>query len=476
MKGVFLLFYIFICNITVIFAQDIHFSELDFGEVPIGNDSIPNIKMLPFIITNNTQKKVLIEHMIVRDNYPYQVALDGNKIAFVPGHIVKYFNGPLEIKANSEIQMNTFYQSSFLDSISLSGNKLSTSIYIYYRFENESNFREDSVKFYARSVPGNGIDAFGFKYIFYGCETGSKFISNDYSVTVINNSEYDLKVDSMHISIDGNNLSKSNLIDNRGQISNNLPVNGLLRYKFNYNFIDFERSVGRVRFFASDINGQEKVFNSLDSTVIQYLLHDEDGKISISNRIITYYQGEKVNISLRILTCNDENYFIDSIYFYDELIPESYNILPPFNIFPFQVFSDSIYQVTVELNSNNTGVREKKLCVLFRNSNGETYERCLDLIITVITPSSIKETEKINTHFLIYPQPANDVLNIKSNSELTNKIDLIKLYDLYGNLIYQSSYIFGELSIPITNLNNGMYFLQIQSSGNIFNYKVPVGR
>lgn len=398
MKGVFLFFYFIIANILVISAQDIKFTNLDFGDVPIGNDSMPNVKMLPFIISNKSQNNVFIEHMIVRDNYPYSIADKGNTIGFIPGYIIKYFNGPLEIKVNAEIQMNTAYTSSFLDSISQSGRKLSKSIYIYYRFENETNFREDSVIFYARSIPSSGIEAYGFKYVFYGCEMGSKFISNDYFVTIINNSESDLKVDSIHISIDGKNLSKNILVNKLGQISNNLPVNGFLRYKFNYNFVDFERSVGRVNFFASDVDGN--VFSSLDSTVIQYLLHNEEGKISISNRMITYYQGEKVNISLRILSCNDRDYFIDSVYFSDDNFLESYSILPPFNLYPFQVLSDSIYRLTVELNSKNTGVRERNLCVLFRNSDGEIYERCLDLIITVITPSSISDRNEIHSPFL----------------------------------------------------------------------------
>lgn len=476
MKGAILIFCLIFCNVYLLLSKDLLFHDIDFGDVPVGNDSIPNIKMLSFIITNISDKRVLIEHMVESDHYPHEIAIKGNKIGFSPGPILRYFNGPLEIGVNSEVRMNAYYQSNFLDDISLSGSKLGKTVYIYYRFEDEEFYFEDSVKFYARSVPSNGIESFGFKYSFYACENDSKFISDDFSVTVLNTSEYDLKIDSVQVSIEGKNIKENNLTDKYGNISNLLPINGLLRYKFDYNFMNFEKSVGRVKFFSSDVAGLGKTFTTIDSTIVHLDVSQSDGKLYLVNRRITLYQGEKVIIPLRLLSCNNQDYFVDTIYISEDGLPESYRILPPNDKFPIRINSDSIYYVDIEIDSDISFVREKKLCAIFRNSNGDLYERCLDILIAVLSPSGVNENEIIDKPFLIYPRPASDVIRIKSLSERIQQIDLVQLYDLFGNIVFRGNSEFTELSIPVNNLSNGMYFLQIIAQGQAYNFKIPINR
>jgi len=62
--------------------------------------------------------------------------------------------------------------------------------------------------------------------------------------------------------------------------------------------------------------------------------------------------------------------------------------------------------------------------------------------------------------FSVYPNPANDVLQIASDSELRG----ISLYDVVGQLVKQF-YLNGELSkaLDISDLNNGVYILQIET-------------
>ncbi|MBX3043723.1 MAG: T9SS type A sorting domain-containing protein [Candidatus Kapabacteria bacterium] len=476
MKGVFFILFSLTIISSKIFSTQIEYTEIDFGDVPIGNKSMPNIKMLPFSILNKSDNLLIIEHMSVVNNYDRKIVDSGNIIRFIPGYIFRYMNGPLEIKPNSSYTMNVSYNSVYVDPISQSGEKLSKSVYIFYRYENETEYNIDSVSFYARSVEGSEIEAFGHKYDFYLCESGSKFISNHFFVGVINKSNSDLKIDSIDVNILGDNLIPDKLIDGDGFETDLLLRDSYLWYQFKYEYKNFENSIGKVRFYASDKNNNELNLIAEDSTVIKYHSVADEGKLSMSNRSIVFYQGESQKVRMSLLTCKNENMVLDTLYLVDNEKDEIYTIFEPFDSFPIFLNTDSNYNAFIEFKSVKPGTRQKQVCAVFSNSNNDKFFRCIDINITVLTLSSIVESEKVSSKFLIYPQPANDVLNIKSNSEFINKIDLIKIYDLYGNLVFQKTIVFGDVSIPISNISSGIYFLQIHSSGNIFNYKIPVSR
>jgi hypothetical protein len=62
--------------------------------------------------------------------------------------------------------------------------------------------------------------------------------------------------------------------------------------------------------------------------------------------------------------------------------------------------------------------------------------------------------------FSIYPNPANDVLHIASDTELNSA----RVYDVAGKLV-KEVYISGALSkaLDIADLNKGMYILEIET-------------
>jgi len=68
----------------------------------------------------------------------------------------------------------------------------------------------------------------------------------------------------------------------------------------------------------------------------------------------------------------------------------------------------------------------------------------------------------ILSNFVIYPNPTNDILNIqnKENSIIT-KVNVI---DLLGKTIFTSKYEISNVTVNLTNLNSGIYFVEIYSN------------
>ncbi len=64
-----------------------------------------------------------------------------------------------------------------------------------------------------------------------------------------------------------------------------------------------------------------------------------------------------------------------------------------------------------------------------------------------------------NIHFSVFPNPATDVLNIEG---VKKTIDLVTVLDVTGKAVFQANNITGNYSIPVENLNNGVYILKIQ--------------
>lgn len=81
-------------------------------------------------------------------------------------------------------------------------------------------------------------------------------------------------------------------------------------------------------------------------------------------------------------------------------------------------------------------------------------------------------TDKLyqSSRFSVYPNPANDVLQLSSDSEMKS----VKLYDLTGKVVEQID-LNGALSqeINISNLKNGIYFLEASTvTGETFTSKI----
>jgi hypothetical protein len=65
---------------------------------------------------------------------------------------------------------------------------------------------------------------------------------------------------------------------------------------------------------------------------------------------------------------------------------------------------------------------------------------------------------------IVYPNPAKEVLNIATDLEIT-----VALYDMTGKLLRSKV---TNKQIDLKNLPSGVYFLQINYNGNIYNKKI----
>ena len=65
---------------------------------------------------------------------------------------------------------------------------------------------------------------------------------------------------------------------------------------------------------------------------------------------------------------------------------------------------------------------------------------------------------------VVYPNPVEDVINIVSNLDIT-----VNLYDMSGKILKQN---ITEKQIDLSNLPQGVYFLNIEHEGNIYNKRI----
>jgi hypothetical protein len=68
--------------------------------------------------------------------------------------------------------------------------------------------------------------------------------------------------------------------------------------------------------------------------------------------------------------------------------------------------------------------------------------------------------EEISTTFSIYPNPVNDRLFVETETE----IEEVMVYDIFGRLqITEAPSHQGNLSIDLSNLNSGIYFVKVKT-------------
>ncbi|MBK8626669.1 MAG: T9SS type A sorting domain-containing protein [Saprospiraceae bacterium] len=88
------------------------------------------------------------------------------------------------------------------------------------------------------------------------------------------------------------------------------------------------------------------------------------------------------------------------------------------------------------------------------------------LTITTL-PEIVSFNESVYDDFLIYPNPVDDILKIKSSDEIKK----VKVYDLSGQLIMSEGQGF-ETQIDMSNFDSGMYLLRIETEDNIYSKRI----
>lgn len=107
---------------------------------------------------------------------------------------------------------------------------------------------------------------------------------------------------------------------------------------------------------------------------------------------------------------------------------------------------------------NHSGSSPSKGLVILTDSLGCIQGDCDDLIITSVESLENNDQPSIN----IFPNPALDVLKIKSH----NKLKSIQLIDFYGSIQYQYSNLMGlkSFELDLKEFSKGIYFVKLETS------------
>lgn len=102
-------------------------------------------------------------------------------------------------------------------------------------------------------------------------------------------------------------------------------------------------------------------------------------------------------------------------------------------------------------------------------ANGDT----ITYILHAVNNNSVDENVEVDNLFEVYPNPASDKITIKiaNNSFLQKKISL---YNIIGEVVYTSILKNTYTDIPLNELGEGMYFLNILSENKTYTKKIVV--
>ena len=118
------------------------------------------------------------------------------------------------------------------------------------------------------------------------------------------------------------------------------------------------------------------------------------------------------------------------------------------------------------ISSANAGEIHMRYYML-DGGNGDALIDSVDVKVT-----SFLSVEKSAIDFSVYPNPANDELNISISENNTS----ISIFDIVGKNVSQMNLVNGNNTLNIENLNAGVYFYSIKRNGNVIETKKLVVR
>ncbi|WP_339839868.1 choice-of-anchor L domain-containing protein [uncultured Flavobacterium sp.] len=100
------------------------------------------------------------------------------------------------------------------------------------------------------------------------------------------------------------------------------------------------------------------------------------------------------------------------------------------------------------------------------NNSAEIYFDYNPAIITNTFTTEFANTLGLGnntlSNFVIYPNPTNDILNIQNKEN--SVISKVNVIDLLGKTIYTSNYEVSNVTVDLSSLNSGIYFVEIYSN------------
>ncbi len=126
-----------------------------------------------------------------------------------------------------------------------------------------------------------------------------------------------------------------------------------------------------------------------------------------------------------------------------------------------QPFSTEIVTLQFRTDSVNPGVAASKFRVYqlgFQNNN-DTFQ----LNANTVGATAIKELSKITENVILFPNPANDNINLFKSNETIKQINI---YDYAGGLVHNYLFEMGNQNINISDLQKGLYMIEVSTEKN----------
>ncbi len=174
-----------------------------------------------------------------------------------------------------------------------------------------------------------------------------------------------------------------------------------------------------------------------------------------------------------IKSCNFPNVYLDSITFSNDWGNEELSFVPLVE-FPYYLSNDSLCNIgQLKFYAKYTGTKTGYMVLHFRNYDGTIFLRYFGLRSYVEEPLSVPdENANLDNGFLIYPNPSDGLINIKTNLAMPAKINII---NLLGEKILET-----DIKSQKTNINlngkvqNGVYFIILENRLSRFVKKLMV--
>ncbi len=141
--------------------------------------------------------------------------------------------------------------------------------------------------------------------------------------------------------------------------------------------------------------------------------------------------------------------------------------------FPLSINSNSIYSFEVQFAPTTVGVKNANIEL----TSNDVDERIFKFDIKGNSTQNTNTNQvKSSSEIIVYPNPTNDVLNIKFLNN-NQKNATIGLFDLQGKNILNNSYSINpneNIMINTKNIQSGIYFIEIRSDNKIEKIKIVI--
>ena len=123
----------------------------------------------------------------------------------------------------------------------------------------------------------------------------------------------------------------------------------------------------------------------------------------------------------------------------------------------------------IDVTIDASGLTEAGYTGKFLIRNNDQTNELVSVIVNLVVVVGVDENGE-NEYVAVYPNPASTLLRLESNGEINN----IRLVNTIGQVVYNSSANVTNTQIDISNFDNGVYFIQIDTKNGTTTQKILI--